>query len=121
MTEQERIERRRRQERAKRNVKAGRHPREVLLKVPNAPLRERFLALVAAGQITASEAASTAGWRNGRAGDSQRLYRSLGIVPMTMTSRQNGESIKYLAREIEYETAVTICHALHADPPAVGV
>jgi len=119
MTEQERIERRRRQERAKRNAKAGRHPREVLLKVPNAPLRERFLTMVAAGQITASEAASSAGWRNGRAGDSQRLRRSLGIIPMT--SKQNGESIKYLAEEIEYETAVAICHAVHADPPAVGV
>ena len=109
--------------RRKANIKAGRHPREVLLRVPNAPLREHFLELYASGQVTAVRVAETAGWmrhgRDGLKGDALRLRRTLGIAESTR--RKGDETIRYIVEEIEYDIAVLLCHAMHADPPAVGV
>lgn len=127
----------RRREMAKhkrRNVHAGRHERETLVRVPNEPLRERFLWLVRRGQTTASDVAMAAGYltarrdRGGRQeppmGDIQRLKKRLGLTLSSSRERDpvTGERIKYYADHVDYDTAVRLCQAMGIDYPAeVGV
>lgn len=120
-------EQRRRRDREKSNIKAGRHPREVLLTVPNAPLRARYLDLLTTGQSTASEIAYALGWEvrsRGRvAADTERLKRALGLAKSTSTRVVDAGKIvvTYVREEIDYEVAEQLCLAMYADPPAVGV
>lgn len=108
--------------RARDNKRAGRHPREVLVKVPNAPLRERLLDLIAAGRITVAQAAVNAGWRTGRGGgDTLRMKRTLGLVPSNDGTRRDGTRYTTVRETIDYETAVRLCHALHAHPADMGI
>lgn len=102
----------------------GRNPREALLRVANAPLRERYQRLLGAG-VAASTIATRAGFvcsrKGGRShGDTTRLERALGLVP-EMT-KHNGKRYSKLSTTVAYATAVALCPALEIEYPAeVGV
>jgi hypothetical protein len=97
----------------------NRHPREVLLEVPNEPLRERFLELQKLGRVTAVSVAAALDWYGTknvggqvkRVPDSTRVLKRLGLTP------QDG---KY-ATTVRYETAVAIAQALGMEPYEAGV
>lgn len=105
----------------------GRARVETLTRVPNAPLRERFLAMEAAGEVTANSLALALEWRPppnratpGR-GDTQRVRRSLGLVENRDGKGPNGERTPTIRRTVKYETAVKIAFALGMDPWEAGV
>jgi hypothetical protein len=111
---EERAKRKRERERRQRNIKAGRHPRETMIEVAVAPLRERFLELHCRGEATATEVALSLGWTTSTSrGDGQRVRRTLGLVPDNAGGAPR--------QVIFYEAAEALCHALYADPTAVGV
>lgn len=112
-----------------------RHPKEVLLRVSNAPLRERFLYLEKRGVMTASILAGRLGWfvmvpgggrSNGKryaAGDMSRVRRTLGIAPESDRCAGGGRGRPRggLRQAIRYELAVQIAFALGMDPHEAGV
>jgi hypothetical protein len=110
-------------ERRRANIKAGRHPREVLLRVSNAPLRERYLTVITTGVASPTQIARNLGWfcggRSKKKPDTARLRRALGLLP-SYTERDGGR-VEYFVDELDYERAQAICFALYADPPAVGI
>jgi hypothetical protein len=114
----------RERDRRRTNIKAGRHPREVLLRVPNAALRAHYLRLIAQRETTSGEIARNLGWFcNGRSGpkpDSARLRRALGLA-VSVTRGEGGERVEYRVDELDYERAQAICLAMHADPPTMEV
>jgi hypothetical protein len=107
---------------ARANKRAGRHARETLWRVSNAPLRERYEELTRNG-VPAAVIAQRAGWAimsNGTPrGDTQRLKRKLGLIPES--TRKGSETYTRIVDRVTYETAVTLCRALGADPVEVGV
>ena len=116
-------------DRRRANIKAGRHPRETLLQVPNGPLRERFLWLCATEEASAAGVCHALGWTTIKRGrrhaspDIARLKRSLGLQPQDTHRSIDGvrTKIRYITDRMDYEVAVRMCHALGCDPAAVGV
>lgn len=111
-------------------VQFRRHPREVLRKVPNAPLRERYEELLAKGAMTATDIAFAAGYvisrkaeRRGGLGDIRRLKKRLGLEDeYGMRDPVTGERPAYRAESVSYDTAVLLCKAMGIEYPAeVGV
>ena len=104
-----------------------RHPREVLLQVSNAPLRERFLELSAQKRTSASTIARAFGWtlpptRSSRElgqvadrGDSSRVRKELGLMEV------NDGGVRRTRQTISYERAVQYVHLLKMDPHEAGV
>lgn len=107
----------------RKNVDAGRHPRETMVRVPNETLRERYLRLLEQG-VDAGQVARNAGYivhKDGRP-DIQRLKRALGVTKQSSKECDgDGQRIGYYADRVNYDTAVVLCHALGADPAEVGV
>jgi hypothetical protein len=117
-----------RKDHKQKNERMGRHPRETLLRVPNAALRERYEEIVGRGLMTASEVAVAAGFtetrRDGRhRADLRRLKKRLGLEPeSTRKIGPDGKRLSYLADKVDYETAVRLCRAMGIEYPAeVGV
>lgn len=110
--------------RRRKNARFDRHPRESMIRVSNALLRERFVELVDRGFTTAERVARSAGYvySGGRA-DTQRLQRRLGLAPEVSKDRAaDGKRILRYADQVEYDTAVKLCYAMGVDYPAeVGV
>ena len=77
----------------------------------------RDLARRKSGQLTASTAALRAGFRtpDGR-GDTSRFERRLGLRPVGTGSRGPTRNTS-----VNYETGVTLCHALGRDPVELGL
>jgi hypothetical protein len=126
-------DRRHESERRRRNTKAGRHPRETLLQVPNAPLREAFLRLCSIGEVSPVQVCYALDWtikanRDRKRGigpqaDTGRLRRSLGLAPQNTHRVIDGVKtrVKYMSDVMDYEVAERICHALGVAPTEVGV
>lgn len=117
----------RQSDRRRANLKAGRHPREVLLAIPNAPLRERYLNLLVIGEVTASEVARAMDWwamkKGRRTPDTSRVKRTLGLAEAHTRRVIDGVKVDttHITQTIEYETAARLTLVLGVDPPAVGV
>lgn len=88
------------------------------------PLRERFLALQASGQITAKGLARELGWyrrasrsspRQSIVPDGQRARRALGV------SAQFIRGSHFYRRHINRELAMRLCTILGLDPWEVGL
>lgn len=109
-----------------RHARRGRHPREVLVKVPNAPLRERFVEMRDRGECSAVGIAAALGWmrssspamrRKGKhdgGPDTGRLMKALGLQE---SSDRDG---RYRRQHIAYEMAVRIGALLGMDPHEGG-
>lgn len=111
---------------ARRNVRTGRHPRETLLFVSNALLRERFELLTKKGMATAYQIAVAAGYetrrRDGRGGvapDVGRLQKQLGIISQSgRRDPATGERCQYFAETMTYDAALRVCKAMGVEYPA---
>lgn len=103
-----------------RNKGTNRHPRESLIRVPNAALRERYETLVGSGLMTASEIAISAGYiakRHARTGglqaDIQRLKKQLGVIPQATKERDpDGARIFQVAELLNYDVAERLGRAM---------
>jgi hypothetical protein len=108
--------------RLRHNAKQGRHPRETLLMVPNAPLRAAMERRLGEG-VTIAEIALAAGFtvtKRGRvvSGDGRRLKRVMGTSE-SYDSKNPGRT--YYAEAVRYEMAVHLALILGVDPVEVGV
>lgn len=109
----------------------GRHPHEMLNRIPNDLLRARYEELTGSGDMTPSEIARAAGYitkrSDGRAGgdqpDIQRLKKQLGITKQRgRLDPTTGERPVYATQNVGYDTAVALCRAMAIEYPAeVGV
>lgn len=89
--------------------------------VSNRRLREAFLEEQRAGRVDAALVAIRMGWENsgrwGKAPDTTRVRRRLGLTPETAKGQGKGQYRRYLERE----KAEQLCRAIGLDPHEVGL
>jgi transcriptional regulator with XRE-family HTH domain len=99
-------------------------------RVDNTPLRERFLYLRRAEDLTAAEVALRIGWtrstKNGRpqAADDAKVANRLGLKPsVNYRTNKKGERVEYRypLKSVDYDEAVLLAQAMHMDPHEAGV
>lgn len=94
-----------------------------LEKVPNEPLRRRFLELQAGEGLSAAKVADKLGWTytaaNRRYGDDRRVKRTLGLEPWS--ANKNGKGYTSIATHMSYANAVKLARVLKMEPHEAGV
>lgn len=86
--------------------------------VPIAPFRDRFVALVNRGELSAQEVARRLGWSyNGTGLDTGRVQRAFGLKPYTT----HGTNHPRYQVTVTYEMAVQLAEVLEMDPMDAGI